>query len=124
MENRVTALVVDTNYLIASVIEVPLTDAGMKVVIAVNQSEMQAAIATNEIQIAIIDFRLSHAEPEGLVARLVAAGVPYIFCTAASEAEVFEHFAGARIIEKPFSVDQLMFAVTQTIGARIGRGHS
>jgi len=118
MNKRLTALVVETNYLIASAIEVPLTDKGYKVIIAVNDAEIRAALATNDIQIAIIDFRLQHGGPDSLVAWLGAARVPYIFCTAATSDEVVEHFPGARVVEKPFGDDLLLSIVSQTIGIR------
>jgi DNA-binding NtrC family response regulator len=123
MNNPVTALVVETNYLIASAIEVPLTAKGFKVIVAVNDAEIQAAIATNVIQIAIIDFRLQHGGPDGLVARLEAAKVPYIFCTAATSAEVAEHFPGARVVEKPFGDDMLWSVVSQAVSGASPSGH-
>lgn len=115
MTSHVTALVIETNYLIASAIEVPLTDHGFKVIIAITEAEIRAAIATSQIQIAIIDFRIHHSSPGGLIAWLDAAKVPYVFCTAATTAEVVKHFPGSRIIEKPFVTDQLLSLVAQAM---------
>ena len=110
-----TALVVETNYLIASVIESPLIASGFQVVVATDEDEARTAIATHGFDIAILDFRLQHGGPEGLVAQLQVAGIPYVFCTASSTAEVVEHFPGARVIEKPFGDDMLLFIVTDVI---------
>lgn len=116
MTNQVTALVVETNYLIAAAIELPLAANGFTVVVAITEAEIKAAIAEQEIGIAIVDFRLQHGGPEGLVAQLTAAGIPYIFCTAASTAEVVEHFPGARVLEKPFGDDMLLLLVAEAAG--------
>lgn len=108
-----TALVVETNYLIAAAIEGPLAAAGYQVVVAINQAETEAAITEQHIEVAIIDFRLQHGGPEGLVARLTAAGIPYVFCTAATTAEVLEHFPGARVVEKPIVDAELLALVAE-----------
>ncbi len=112
-----TALVVETNYLVASVIESPLTQSGFRVVVAFDGDEARAALAADSFQIAIIDFRLQHGGPDGLVAQLTAAGVPYVFCTAASTNEVIESFPGARVVQKPFGDDMLLFVVAEVLDA-------
>jgi len=117
MENHATALVVETNYLIAAAVETPLMQSGFHVVVAINETEVLEAFATYSIQIAIIDFRLQYGDADGLVAKLKAANIPYIFCTAASSEEVAEHFPGARVVEKPFGDDMLLSLVTELVGA-------
>lgn len=107
-----TALVVETNYLIASVIELPLTHAGYEVLIAITPEEAFAFLEKRTVHLAVIDFRLQHGGPDGLVAALEARGLPFIFCTAASTAEVIEHFPGARIVAKPFSDHDLLAAIS------------
>ena len=106
-----TALVVETNYLIASVIELPLAQANYAVLIATTPEEAFAFLDDGAVHLAVIDFRLQHGGPEGLVAKLKACGVPFIFCTAASTAEVVEHFPDARVVAKPFSDEDLLAAV-------------
>lgn len=112
-----TAMVVETNYLIASVIEVPLLGAGYRVTIATDIDEAFALLAEQRIHLAVIDFRLQHAEPEGLVARLRQEGIPFVFCTAASVEEVCEHFPDARVMPKPFSDQDLLAAVAGLVPA-------
>ncbi|RYE49817.1 MAG: response regulator [Hyphomicrobiales bacterium] len=112
-----TAIVVETNFLIASVIEAPLVSAGYRVLIATEPEEAFALMDAHEVHLALIDFRLHHAEPEGLVAKLKQRGIPFIFCTAASVEEVFEHFPDARVMEKPFSDDELLAAVAAMVAA-------
>ena len=118
MSSPVTALVVETNYLIASAIENPLTKSGFKVVVALDEAEAREAIVSYDIAVAIIDFSLRHGGPDALVSQLDAARVPYIFCTAASAEEVEEHFPGARVLEKPFGDDLLLSLVAEA--ARYG----
>ncbi|WP_162247983.1 response regulator [Devosia sp. Root413D1] len=113
-----TALVVETNYLIASVIEAPLLSAGYQVAIAADPDEAFALLDTRDIGLALIDFRLQHGEPEGLVALLRQRGIPFIFCTAASVEEVFEHFPNTRVMLKPFSDQELLTAVAALVSDR------
>jgi len=113
-----TALVVETNYLIASVMENPLRAAGYRVIVATDTDEAFALLGGREIDLALIDFRLQHAEPEGLVARLRQEAIPFIFCTAASEQEVLEHFPNAFVVLKPFSDEELLAAVAALVSNR------
>ncbi len=110
-------MVVETNYLIASVIEAPLLGAGYRVIIATDPDEAFALLDREAVHLALIDFRLQHAEPEGLVARLTQQGIPFIFCTAASIEEVVEHFPDARVMPKPFSDQALLAAVAALVVA-------
>jgi CheY-like chemotaxis protein len=106
-----TAMVVETNYLIASVIEAPLLQSGFEVVIATSSEEALQVLTARQVHLALIDFRVEHSGADGLVARLQQLGVPYIFCTAASFEEVHEHFPNARVMPKPFSDEDLLAAV-------------
>lgn len=110
-----TAMVVETNYLIASVIETPLLQVGYRVVIATDTDEAFALLNSQDVHLALIDFRLQHAGPDGLVAKLKQLSIPFIFCTAASPEEVYEHFPGARIMPKPFSDQDLLEAAADLV---------
>lgn len=110
-----TALVVETNYLVASVMETPLLQAGYQVVVATDADEALALLERRKIDLALMDFRLQHAEPDGLVARLRQHQIPFIFCTAASEQEVLEHFPNTRVVLKPFSDEELLAAVAALV---------
>lgn len=107
-----TALVVETNYLIAPAIEAPLVAHGYWVLIANDPAEAFDLLSANSIQIGVIDFRLQHEEPGGLVSVLTSLGVPYIFCTAASATEVTEIFPAAHVLAKPFSDETLRATLT------------
>jgi CheY-like chemotaxis protein len=106
------ALVVETNFLVASVIEAPLANAGYQVLIATDPVEALSYLNRQDVSVAVIDYRLQHAEPDGLVAALTQRGVPFIFCTAASAEEVLENFPGARVMQKPFSDEDLLDAIS------------
>lgn len=110
-----TALIVETNYLVASVIEVPLVAAGYTVAIATDADEALAVLSTGTVSLALIDFRLQHGGPDGLVAALLSRDVPFIFCTAASLEEVHEHFPNTRVVPKPFSDEELLRAVSDLV---------
>jgi len=107
-----TALVVETNYLVASVIEAPLANAGYRVLIATDPVEALSYLDRQCVNLAVIDYRLQHAEPDGLVAALTRRGIPFVFCTAASAEEVLENFPGARVMQKPFSDEDLLNAIS------------
>jgi len=109
------ALIVETNFLVASVIEAPLVAAGYAVAIATNTDEAFAVLATGVVSLALIDFRLQHGGPDGLVAALSNRNVPFIFCTAASLEEVHEHFPNTRVVPKPFSDEALLLAVSELV---------
>lgn len=109
-----TALVVETNYLVASVIEDPLRVSGFRVIVAVDEDEARVVINSQDLEVAVIDFRLAHGGPDGLVRSLEAAGVPYLFCTASSTEEVAEHFPKAAVLQKPFD-DKMLLAVLQQV---------
>lgn len=117
LNNLPTTLVVEPNFLIASVIEAPLLKAGYKVAIATDPDEAFALLDGREVRLALIDFRLGHAEPDGLVARLKQRAIPFIFYTAATTEEVCEHFPDARVISKPCSDDELLAAVASLVPA-------
>jgi len=112
-----TTVVVEPNYLIASVIEGPLAEAGYRVIIASDLAEALTILTTRQVQAALIDFQLQHGEPEGLVAMLKQRGIPFIFCTAASIEEVYEHFPDAKVMTKPFSDADVVAAVSTLFGA-------
>ncbi len=118
-----TALVVETNYLIASVIELPLAQASYEVLIATTPEEAFAFLDGRMVDLAVIDFRLQHGGPDGLVAKLKARGVPFIFCTAASPEEVVEHFPEARVVAKPFSDEDLLAAVFALTATEVSERH-
>ena len=115
MPHAKTALVVETNYLVASVIEDPLRAIGFSVIVAVDEDEARAVIASDGPQVAVIDFRLAHGGPEGLVSLLEAASVPYLFCTASSVEEVAEHFPQAAVLQKPFDDEMLLTALNHIL---------
>lgn len=112
---RHTAMVVETNFLIASVIKSPLVNAGYRVAIATDQAEAFAVLDAQHVHLAVIDFRLQHGGPGGLVAELKQRNVPFIFCTAATVEEVCEHFPDARVMLKPFSDEDLLAAVAALV---------
>jgi DNA-binding response OmpR family regulator len=107
-----SALIVETNFLIAAAIEATLIDAGFETLIAATPDEAIALIGSRRIGVALIDFRLQHGDPDGLIHQLQTHGVPYLFCTAALSEEVDEMFPGARIVAKPFSDADLLAAIS------------
>ena len=113
ISNPPTIMVVETNYLLASAMEVPLSSAGYQVLVATDPDEALALLQRQHVALALIDFRLAHGGPEGLVTILASRSIPFIFCTASTLEEVHEHFPGARVMLKPFGDDQLLSAISK-----------
>lgn len=108
-------MVLEANYLIASGLQEPLAKAGFEVAIATDPDEAFTLLEARNVHLALIDFRLQHAEPDGLVTKLKQRAIPFIFYTAATAEEVFEHFPDARVILKPCTDDDLMAAVSALV---------
>lgn len=89
-----------------------LLKAGYRVAVPIDVDEAMALLDGQNVQLAPVDFRLQHAEPDGLVARLNGYGIPLIFCTAASLEEVREHFPEVSILQRPFNDDDLLAVAT------------
>lgn len=115
-----TALIVETNFLIAAAIEALLADAGHTTLVATTPEEATHLLASSQIDVALIDFRLQHGDPDGLIHQLRGQNVPFVFCTAALSEEVAEVFPGARIIAKPFSDADLLAEIAALGRASIG----
>jgi CheY-like chemotaxis protein len=113
-------LVIEDEFLIATVVEDVLKDAGARqVVIALNLKEGHDALAASEpIDAAVIDIQLADGTDAGFALAEVALKrrIPIVFLTGyESDLALPEPFAAVRLLTKPYSPPALIVAVSDAI---------
>jgi DNA-binding NtrC family response regulator len=107
-----TVLVVDDEFLIASMIEDIFARQGANVLTATRVDEAQAHLAAGHVDFALIDYQMRATPSEPVWSELQARNIPFAFCTGSLAAEMHEKFPGIIIIPKPFSEDGILEAAT------------
>lgn len=107
-----TVLVVDDEYLIASMIEDILQRQGASVLTATRADEAQAHLAGGRVDFALIDYQMRAVPSEAVWTDLQARNIPFAFCTGSLAAEMHDKFPGVIIIPKPFSENGILEAAT------------
>lgn len=107
-----TVLVVDDEYLIASMIEDILQRQGASVLTATRADEAQAHLAGGHVDFALIDYQMRAVPSEAVWTDLQARNIPFAFCTGSLAAEMHDKFPGVIIIPKPFSENGILEAAT------------
>jgi CheY-like chemotaxis protein len=105
-----TVLVVDDEYLIASMIEDILQRQGASVLTATRADEAQAHLAGGHVDFALIDYQMRAVPSEAVWTDLQARNIPFAFCTGSLAAEMHDKFPGVIIIPKPFSENGILEA--------------
>jgi len=105
-----TVLVVDDEFLIASMIEDIFARQGANVLTATRVDEAQAHLANTRVDFALIDYQMRAAPSEAIWTELNAKGIPFAFCTGSLAAEMHSKFPGIIVIPKPFSEDVILEA--------------
>lgn len=107
-----TALIVDDEYLIASMIEDILTRRGITVLTATRPDEARAHLAERSVDFALIDYQMRAQPSEEVWTALQEKQIPFAFCTGSLAAEMHSRFPGIMIIPKPFSEDAIIEVAT------------
>ena len=110
-----TALIVDDEYLIASMIEEILTRQGVTVVTATRPDEAHAYLAERKVDFALIDYQMRATPSEEIWTALQEKQIPFAFCTGSLAAEMHSRFPGITIIPKPFSEDTIIEVATTLV---------
>lgn len=105
-----TALVVDDEFLIASMIEDILARRGIEVVTATHAEEAVAHLDGRKVDFAVIDYQLRNSPAEEVWNTLTERKIPFAFCTGSLAEEMRERFPGITIIPKPFSEEAIIDA--------------
>jgi CheY-like chemotaxis protein len=111
-------LVIEDEFLIATVIEDILRQAGAKeVVIAVNMQEARAALAERTLDIAMIDMQLDEGSDAGLsLGKLaMARNIPFIFLTGYTRIVLPDGFSAVPILTKPYIPRTLIEALSDVL---------
>jgi CheY-like chemotaxis protein len=113
-------LVIEDEFLIATVVEDVLKDAGAReVVIALSTKEgIDALAAAEPIDAAVIDIQLAEGTDAGFALAEVALKrrVPIVFLTGyGSDLALPEPFSAVRLLTKPYSPPALVAAVSDAI---------
>ncbi len=68
--------------------------------------------------LALLDLNLNGASSEPIADQLVALGVPVIFVSGYGSGGLSERFAGAEVVQKPYSDTDLAGALERALGTR------
>jgi CheY-like chemotaxis protein len=116
-------LVIEDEFLIATVIEDVLRQAGAEeVVIAVNMQEAREALTECTLDIAMIDIQLDEGSDSGLsLGRLAMAhDIPFIFLTGYAGVVLPDGFNAVPILTKPYIPRTLIEALSELLARSRG----
>ena len=111
-----TALVVDDEFLIATMIEDILSREGVEVITATRTDEAADQLRGRRVDFALIDYQMRSVPSESLWTELMARKIPFAFCTGSVADEMQERFPGVLIIPKPFGEEAIIQAANTLLG--------
>ena len=114
--NGRTALVVDDEFLIATMIEDILAREGVEVITATRTDEAAEHLRGRKVDFALIDYQMRSVPSEALWTELMARNIPFAFCTGSVAGEMHERFPGVLIIPKPFGEEAIVQAANALLG--------
>lgn len=106
-------LVVEDEPLLSMLLEESVAELGHELAgSAATVDQALEALASNDIDLALLDFTLGHETTSLPIAeRLRAAGIPFIFLSGHHTLEADGEVPPAPLLTKPFSLDQLDRAI-------------
>jgi CheY-like chemotaxis protein len=116
-------LVIEDEFLIATVIEDVLRQAGAEeVLIAVNMQEARAALAEHTLDIAMIDMQLDEGSESGVsLGKLaMARNIPFIFLTGYTRVVLPDGFSAVPVLTKPYIPRTLIEALSDVLARSRG----
>ncbi len=111
-------LVIEDEFLIATVIEDILRQAGaQEVIIAVNMQEAREALVERALDIAMIDIQLDDGSDSGLTLGKLAMtrDIPFIFLTGYTGVVLPDGFTAAPVLTKPYIPRTLIEALSNEL---------
>lgn len=101
-------VIVEDEMLIGMLLEDMLADLGHQVVAVVPRvREALSAVETQTFDFAILDVHLSGQPVFPVADVLIERGIPFVFATGYGERGLPEAYRGQRILQKPFSKEDL-----------------
>jgi|tagenome__1003787_1003787.scaffolds.fasta_scaffold20859849_2 DNA-binding NtrC family response regulator len=120
-ERGALILVVDDEWLIASSLEMMITDIGHEVEgPAADVPQALALIDERQPDAAFLDVKLREGNSFRIAEALEARHVPFAFLTGHTIADLPAEFAGCVILEKPVTRETLQAFVSQILGRPAG----
>ena len=109
-------LVVEDEMLVAMMLEGMLKDLGYRVIKAARIAKAVGLVATEAIDVAILDVNLA-GEPSYLVAEeLVRRGIPFVFASGYAPGSLRADFHDIAVLRKPYMSHEVQQAVKEAIG--------
>ena len=106
MDARV--LIVEDEFLIASMLEAHLLRLGYTVVpIAATVDEALSMLESHRIDLAVVDINLAGSRSFPVADALHARGIPFLFTTGYGESGVPEQYRAFQIVQKPYRIAKL-----------------
>jgi DNA-binding NtrC family response regulator len=97
---------------------------GHQAVTAMSTVEAEQSIAEGNIDLALVDYKLTDGDSEAFMSHLKAAGIPFIVCSGMlDESQRGSVSRQAPFLSKPFSSEALMETVSAMIGGEQGSTH-
>ena len=117
---RKTILVVDDEFGILEVLEAILSDAGFKVISAMNGQEAMALLQEEVPDLVIVDFMMPFLDGAGVIKAMRADGrlgrVPVLLASALPEQTISERCTGYdAFLRKPYKTEKLMEEISRLL---------
>ena len=104
----VRVLIVEDEFLIASMLEAHLMRLGYTVApIAATVEDALSILDEHEIQLAVVDINLAGTASFPVADALHARGIPFLFTTGYGESGVPEQYRAFKIVQKPYRIARL-----------------
>ena len=111
-------LVVEDELLIAMTLEMMLVEKGYRVLgPASTVQEALALLETRQPDVALLDYRLGGSTTESLLPLMQSRQIPVCMLTGYGRDALPEHYRQYRVLEKPFSLDELLKELNRLCGS-------
>jgi CheY-like chemotaxis protein len=110
-------LIVEDELLIATTLEMMLSDKGYRIAgPASTVEEALAVLETEQPDVALLDYRLGNSTTESLLSVLQQRGIPVCMVTGYGRDALPERYQGYPVLEKPFSLGELLEELKRLCG--------
>ena len=111
-------LVVEDELLIAMTLEMMLVEKGYRVLgPASTVQEALALLETRQPDVALLDYRLGGSTTESLLPLMQSRQIPVCMLTGYGRDALPERYRQYRVLEKPFSLDELLKELNRLCGS-------
>ena len=111
-------LVLEDEFFLAAELEDLLTEVGADVIGPIGSlQEALTRVGTNDLDLAILDIALGDDLAYSVADALAERGVPFLFASAYSPAEIAPKFRDRPLVEKPYDSRMLIEALVELTGS-------